>query len=115
MRIYGNLKDCLVMTKKEQPGKKDPTKKYCYLGIVMDNELGEVSCTEDVYAAVEIWNVYDFGFCYNTNFDMFQLEACQRVGIANVPQAAAPEAAPAETTAEKPAEEKAAKAEKAGK
>lgn len=85
MKIYGQLQNCLVMTKKEQPGKKDPSKKYCYLGVVMDNELGEISVTEDVYNSVELWHTYDFGFCYNTNFEMFQLERSVPLGMVSIP------------------------------
>lgn len=81
MKIYGKLSDCLVMTKKEQPGKKDPTKKYFYVGVVMDDELGEISTTPEVFNALQIGHYYDFSFCYNTNYEMFQLEQCQHVGV----------------------------------
>ena len=116
MRIYGQLKDCLVMTKKEQPGKKDPSKKYCYVGVVMNDELGEISVTSDVFGALEIGHYYDFGFCYNTNYEMFQLEQCQHVGMSGFAvdrKQQLPEHAAVEVPAPEP--EKAAKSEKAGK
>lgn len=103
MRIYGQLKDCLVMTKKEQPGKKDPSKKYCYVGVVMNDELGEISVTPDVYDSLEIGHYYDFGFCYNTNYEMFQLDQSQHVGLsgfASAPKQQLPEHAAVEVPAD---------------
>lgn len=114
MKIYGQLLNCLVMTKKEQPGKKDPSKKYLYVGVVMENELGEISATSDVFDQLEIGHYYDFGFCYTTNYEMFQLERCQHVGISGF--AVEPvHRLPEQAAVEKVEPEKVAKAEKAGK
>lgn len=74
MKIYGRIENALVMTKKQEQGKKDPTKKYCRVGVVMGDEIGEISATEDVFNAVERGRFYNFGTVYNSDWDMFQLE-----------------------------------------
>lgn len=84
MKVYGKVENALVMTKKAEQGKKDPSKTYFYVGIVKDDELGEISATEEVYNAVERGCFYNFGTCYNSDFDMFQLEKSFPVGIAPV-------------------------------
>lgn len=111
MRIYGQLSDCLVMTKKEQPGKKDPSKKYYYVGVVMNDELGEISAIPEVFEALEIGHYYNFGFCYNTNFEMFQLDRWQHVGISGFAMASkqVPDQADTEAPAEAAATKKGSK------
>lgn len=111
MKIYGKIEGALVMTKKQEQGKKDPSKKYCRVGVVMGDELGEISATEEVYNAVERGKLYSFGTVYNSDWDMFQLEKA----IPLNPEQETPASAPAETRTEFKAEteqEKAAVEEK---
>jgi hypothetical protein len=61
------------MTKKEVNGVKDPTKKYYSVGIIQGDELGELSCNENVFNAVERGNGYSFAYTFNTEFKSFQL------------------------------------------
>lgn len=79
MTIYGKFEKALVMTKKVVDGKKDPTKKYYSLGVVANNELGEVNCTEDVFNYCEVGKTYDFATQYRTEFDMFTLSGINNV------------------------------------
>lgn len=73
MVIYGKFDNALVMTKKEVEGKKDPTKKYYSLGVVADNELGEINCSEEVFNRCEVGVTYDFATSYRTDFQMFMI------------------------------------------
>lgn len=97
MKIYGRIENALVMTKKQEQGKKDPTKKYCRVGVVMGDEIGEISATEDVYNSVDRGRFYNFGTVYNSDWDMFQLEKAIPLNIT--------EDKPAEKTADEPTAE----------
>lgn len=79
MTIYGKFENALVMTKKIVDSKKDPTKKYYSLGVVADNELGEVSCTEEVFNYCGVGKTYDFATQYRTEWDMFLLSGINNV------------------------------------
>lgn len=100
MKIYGKIENALVMTKKQEQGKKDPSKKYCRVGVVMLDELGEISATEEVYNAVERGKCYNFGTVYNSDWDMFQLEKAIPINSEHE----TPASAPAETETEPKAE-----------
>ena len=104
MKVYGKVENALVMTKKVTPGVKDPSKQYFSVGIVKDDEIGELRCTEEVYNQVEVYNFYHFGSVYNSEYDSFNLESCRHLGMMSVPtpekasapeQVTAPEATPA--------------------
>lgn len=83
MKIYGKIENCLVMTKKQEHGKKDANKKYCYVGVVMGDEIGEISATEEVYNSVERGKFYSFGTVYNSDWDLFQLEKAIPLSVAD--------------------------------
>lgn len=75
MRLEGKVVNALVMAKKAVQGIKDPDKTFYSIGIVKDEELGELSCTKEVYDSVEKMNYYDFGFCYNQQYKSLQLDS----------------------------------------
>lgn len=79
MKVYGKVENALVMTKKAEQGKKDPTKTYYRLGIVKDDELGESRCEESVFLSVDKYQTYNFGMCYNSEYDTVVLETCYPV------------------------------------
>lgn len=79
MVIYGTFNNGLIMTKKTTQGKKDPSKTYYYLGVIADNELGEIGCTEEVYNYCEMGKTYDFTTSFKTEFQQFLL-----TGVTNV-------------------------------
>ena len=79
MVIYGNFNEATVMTKKEIPSKKEAGKTYYNLGVVANNELGEIPCTEDVFRLCEIGKKYDFQTSYRTDYQMFQLTSVANV------------------------------------
>lgn len=83
MKIYGRIENALVMTKKQEQGKKDPSKKYCRVGVVMGDEIGEISATEEVYNSVDRGRFYNFGTVYNSDWDMFQLEKAIPLNVAD--------------------------------
>ena len=68
MTIYGKFEKALVMTKKIIDSKKDVGKHYYSLGVVANNELGEIHCTED-----------DFSTQYRTEYQMFSLSGVNAV------------------------------------
>lgn len=74
MKVEGSIKDALVMTMKEQQGIKDPTRFYYIIGIVKDEELGEIRCTEEVYKGVKKMCSYDFGFIFNSQYGTLQID-----------------------------------------
>ena len=74
MRLDGKVVDAQVVAKKASQGVKDPSQTFYSLGIVKDEETGELSCTKDVYDSVEKNVFYDFGFCYNQQFKSLQLD-----------------------------------------
>ena len=74
MKLDGRVIDAQVVAKKASQGIKDPNRTFYSLGIVKDEETGELSCTKDVYDFVKKNNFYDFGFCYNQAFDSLQLD-----------------------------------------
>lgn len=74
MRVEGSIKDALVMTKKRQESTKDKGVFYCRIGIVKDEELGEMRCTQEVYDLVEKMNSYDFGFIFNSEYGSLQID-----------------------------------------
>lgn len=74
MRLEGSIVDALVMTKKKQENTKEPGVFYFRIGIVKDEELGEMSCTEEVFDSVEKMHSYDFGFRYNSEYKSLQLD-----------------------------------------
>lgn len=83
MKIYGRIEHALVMTKKQEQGKKDPTKKYNRVGVVMGDEIGEISASEEVYEVVERGKFYSFGTVYNSDWDLFQLEKAIPLSVAD--------------------------------
>lgn len=107
MKIYGRIENALVMTKKQEQGKKDPTKKYCRVGVVMGDELGEISATEEVYDAVDRGKFYNFGTVYNSDWDMFQLEKAIPLTVATETPAEPKTDAGTEKVAESKADTKA--------
>lgn len=110
MKIYGRIEKALVMTKKQEQGKKDPNKKYCRVGVVMGDEIGEISATEEVFEAVERGRFYNFGTVYNSDWDLFQLEKAIQLNFDTEKPAEEPKA---DTAQEKPVvEEKTDKAKK---
>lgn len=74
MRVEGSIVDALIMTKKEQQGVKDPTVTYYRIGIVKDEELGEMRCTKDVFEQVKKMCSYDFGFIFNSEYGSLQID-----------------------------------------
>lgn len=79
MFIYGNFNNALVMTKKKIESKKEVGKFYFSVGVVANNELGEISCSEDVFNACEIGKMYDFSTTYRTDYQMFSLTSINGV------------------------------------
>ena len=74
MRVEGSIIDALVMTKKEMQGKSDPDKTFYRIGIVKDEELGEMSCTKEVFDEVQKMCSYDFGFIFNSEYKSLQID-----------------------------------------
>ncbi len=74
MRVEGSIVDALIMTKKEMQGKSDPDKTFYRIGIVKDEELGEMSCTKEVYDQVQKMCSYDFGFIFNSEYKSLQID-----------------------------------------
>lgn len=79
MTIYGKFEKALVMTKKIIDSKKDVGKHYYSLGVVANNELGEIPCTEDVFNMCEVGKMYDFCTQYRTEYQMFSLSGVNAV------------------------------------
>lgn len=79
MIIKGKFDNGLVMTKKEIQGKKDPSKTYYTLGVIADNELGEIGCDEETYKLCEVGKTYDFATSYRSEYQQFLL-----TGVTNV-------------------------------
>ena len=74
MRLDGKVVDALVVAKKSVQGFKDPSQTFYSLGIVKDDETGELSCSKDVFDSVEKNVYYDFGFFYNQQYKSLQLD-----------------------------------------
>lgn len=96
MIINGKFDNGLVMTKKEIQGKKDPSKTYFSLGVIADNELGEIGCTEDVYNFCEVGKTYDFATAFRSEYQQFLL-----TGVTNVHKGSLFPATGAETVVDK--------------
>ncbi|MBD5541364.1 MAG: hypothetical protein HDR00_09290 [Lachnospiraceae bacterium] len=78
MRLEGSVVDALVMTKKEQENSREPGNFFYRIGIVKDEELGELSCTKEVFDEVEKMHSYDFGFRFNSEYKSLQLDRVLR-------------------------------------
>lgn len=103
MKVDAKIDFCLVMTKKEIQGVKDPTQMYHRIGVVREDELGELRCTKEVFDQVEKGKMYDFGFVFNSEYNSLQVDRILRF----YDMAAEPEPVAAENAAEpEPAEEK---------
>lgn len=75
MFIYGNFNNAMVMTKKKNESKKEAGRFFYSVGVVANNELGEISCSEEVYNQTEIGKTYDFATTYRTDYQMFSLSS----------------------------------------
>lgn len=95
MRVEGSIVDALIMTKKEQQGVKDPSVTYYRIGIVKDEELGEMRCTKEVFDQVKKMCSYDFGFIFNSEYGSLQIDRVLADHGALSQYAEAPAAAPA--------------------
>lgn len=110
MKVDASITACLVMTKKEIPNKTDPNIFYYRIGVVREEELGELRCTKEIFEQVEKGKTYDFGFVFNSQYNSLQVDRILRFHDI-VPEPEPLAAAPAEPEPEKaagsePAEEK---------
>lgn len=74
MRVEGSIVDALIMTKKEAESTKNPGTFFYSIGIVKDEELGEIRCTKDVFDQVKKMCSYDFGFIFNSQYGSLQID-----------------------------------------
>lgn len=73
MKILCAITNVKVLTKEATPS-RDNTATYYKLGIMSGNELGNVSCSEDVYNNVQTDKVYDIACTYNSEYKSFKLD-----------------------------------------
>lgn len=73
--VISNVTKLFVVTKKETVSAKDPSRKFYKLGVMTaDDELGEISCSEDVYNSVEKGKEYNFVTAFNDTYKSFRIE-----------------------------------------
>lgn len=75
-----NKTSVLVLAKKETPGLKNPSQKYYSLVIMQDADAGSISCTKEVFDAVEDGKVNVLDTEYNQKYESFRA-----VGVASAP------------------------------
>lgn len=73
--VISNVTKLFVVTKKETVSAKNPSRKFFKLGVMTsDDELGEISCSEEIFNSVEKGKEYNFTTSYNDTYKSFRIE-----------------------------------------
>ena len=73
MKINLLAQNVKVLTKSANPS-KDGTATYYNIGIMCGSELGNISCSQEVYDLVELDKVCDIVGIYNSEYKSFKFE-----------------------------------------
>lgn len=76
-----NIRGISVMTvlTKFTTDSADGTKKYPKLSVLIGNEAGTLSCSEEIYNTVETGKKYEFETTYNDTYKSFKLSRVLQV------------------------------------
>lgn len=81
MKINGKIENVMILTKKESVSSKDASLKFYTLGIMANDELGELSCTEEAFNSTERGKYYNCEFVYNSEAKFNPVRIVSAVGI----------------------------------
>lgn len=71
--IVNCIFDATVLTKKEKESKTEKGKFFYKIGVIKDDELGELNCNEEVYNAVVKGKPYRLHCSFNTQYNSFSV------------------------------------------
>lgn len=77
MKLYGQIINAQVLTRKKEESKKEAGKFYYKIGVLFPEteEVGEISCSEEIFNNSETLKgkLCNFDFVYNTDFKSISL------------------------------------------
>ena len=84
MKVSVIAKNVKVLTK-ESTKTQDGNSTYYKIGIMSGSELGNMSCSKDVFDIVETDKSYDISATYNSEYKSFKFEKIDRMITENKP------------------------------
>lgn len=84
MKVAVLARNVKVLTK-ESTKSQDGNSTYYKIGIMSGSELGNMSCSKDVFDMVETDKAYDIAATYNSEYKSFKFEKVDRMLSENKP------------------------------